>query len=283
MLSKRSRYLFVVAVAGLLWLPVGSWAQNPQVQGQATATAPAEPPAALTQEPSGQVVVTYQNGDLTIKARNAPLIDVLRAVCSQVGAVLDFPSEADERIVAILGPGPAREVLASLLNGSQFNYVMLGSAADPNRLAQLILSVKPKDPAVGNGPARQAARPVMRPANSAVMQQQNLMQQKIRQPAQPPASNTLAAGGSQGGEGNALDAGSPGISEEAIAAVSLEQLQAQMEAAIAKVNAKQAGGGGTDANSPQIAQQAGAVASDTPRDDPGGRPPSTTRRRHRRR
>ena len=108
MLSMRAQFAFGLALAGWLWLPAGSWAQNLQVQEQATPPAPPEPPAALAQVPPGQAVVTYQNGELTIRARNAPLIDVLRAVCSQTGAVLDIPSAADERIFAILGPGRAR-------------------------------------------------------------------------------------------------------------------------------------------------------------------------------
>ena len=41
-----------------------------------------------------------------------------------------------------LGPGPARDVLAALLNGSHFNYVMLGSAAHPDSVDRLILTSK---------------------------------------------------------------------------------------------------------------------------------------------
>ena len=38
-----------------------------------------------------------------------------------------------------IGPGQPRDVLATLLNGSHFNYVMLGSPADPNVLDRVML------------------------------------------------------------------------------------------------------------------------------------------------
>jgi len=46
----------------------------------------------------------------------------------QTGAEIEIPS-ATERVVTHLGPGPARDVMADLLNGSRFNYVLLGSPA----------------------------------------------------------------------------------------------------------------------------------------------------------
>jgi len=48
MLSTRLRFAFALAVAGLLWLPVGSLAQDPQAQEQTTAKAPPESGGALT-------------------------------------------------------------------------------------------------------------------------------------------------------------------------------------------------------------------------------------------
>ena len=52
-------------------------------------------------------------------------------------AVLDVPSGADERIFAVLGPGRASDVLASLLNDAHFNYAILGSDSDPSALARV--------------------------------------------------------------------------------------------------------------------------------------------------
>jgi hypothetical protein len=85
--------------------------------------------------------VSYQNSRLTIVAPNSTLGDVLRAVRKQTGAEIDIPS-APERVVTHLGPGPAREVVAELLNGSRFNYVLLGSPADDALLTRVVLVAK---------------------------------------------------------------------------------------------------------------------------------------------
>lgn len=85
--------------------------------------------------------VSYENSQLTIVAPNSTLSDVLRAVRKQTGAEIDIPS-APERVVTHLGPGPAREVVAELLNGSRFNYVLLGSPADNTLLTRVVLVAK---------------------------------------------------------------------------------------------------------------------------------------------
>jgi hypothetical protein len=96
----------------------------------------------LDQIPSTAPLVSYQNEKLSIVSRNATLGDILRAVQKQTGAVIDMPSNSTERVVGMFGPGPSREVLASLLNGSHFNYVLLGSQADPRVLEHVILITK---------------------------------------------------------------------------------------------------------------------------------------------
>jgi len=81
------------------------------------------PPAELTleQKPAVPPKVTYQNNQLTIVAENSTLGDVLRAVKTQTGASIDLPANTNARVVANLGPGPSRDVLAHLLNGTLFN------------------------------------------------------------------------------------------------------------------------------------------------------------------
>jgi hypothetical protein len=85
--------------------------------------------------------VTYQNNQLTINAPNSTLADILRAVRKQTGAEIEVPA-APERVVTHLGPGPAREVLAELLNGSRFNFVLLGSPSDETALTRVVLVAK---------------------------------------------------------------------------------------------------------------------------------------------
>jgi hypothetical protein len=91
--------------------------------------------------PTGPIVVTYDGGELTIQAFNAPLAGVLRAVGNHIGVLIEIPAVANERVIGVFGPGSPRSVLAALLNGSRFNYVMTGSSSD-GRLQQLLLTVK---------------------------------------------------------------------------------------------------------------------------------------------
>jgi hypothetical protein len=104
--------------------------------------------------PAQLPTVTYQNGQLTIIAKNSTLGDILEAVHQKTGAELDIPSPATERVVTHLGPGPARDILASLLNGSHFNYVMVGTANNPAALDRVILTPNTGGDAVA--PATQA-------------------------------------------------------------------------------------------------------------------------------
>jgi hypothetical protein len=86
--------------------------------------------------------INYQNGLLTIVAPNSTLGDILRGVRKQTAADIEIPTTASERVVTRLGPGPAREVVAELLNGSHFNYILLGSPENANLLVRVVLVAK---------------------------------------------------------------------------------------------------------------------------------------------
>jgi hypothetical protein len=102
--------------------------------------------------------VSYENNQLTIVAPNSTLGDILRAVRKLTGAEIEIPS-APERVVTNLGPGPAREVVAELLNGSRFNYVLLGSPADDATLTRVVLVAKTSGPEVTPGPQPEGGVP----------------------------------------------------------------------------------------------------------------------------
>src|SRR5919108_270290 len=113
---------------------------------QTPAPAPMSPEVA--HEPSSQAVVTYFDGELTIRASNVLLTDILNAVCEKTGAVLDLPSVPNERMFAILGPGRPREVLSSLLSNAQLDYIFAASADDPSALARVMVFPRTKEPTV---------------------------------------------------------------------------------------------------------------------------------------
>jgi len=179
MLSMRSQFVFILAATVWLLVPVGSWAVDSQVPEQAATTVAPE----LEQIPPGQVIVTYENGEVTVKARNATLGQVLRAICSQIGAELDAESEDREPIVGTFGPGAAKDVLASLLIGSHFNYVMQASDDDPKVLARVIVVPKAKD---SNAQERLAQNQVTQPQVSSTPAQDRLAQNQVTQPQGSP-------------------------------------------------------------------------------------------------
>jgi hypothetical protein len=91
-------------------------------------------------------VVTYQDGQLTIDAENSTLAEVLELVAEKTGAVIDIPPGSGlERIVEHTGPGPAEDVLARLLNGSPFDFIIVGSSEHPHDPTQVLLSLHQAD------------------------------------------------------------------------------------------------------------------------------------------
>jgi hypothetical protein len=86
-------------------------------------------------------------------------------VRKMTAAEIEIPAAANERVVTHLGPGPARDVVAELLNGSRYNYVLLGSPADANLLTRVVLVAKIAEaPAPGEQGANaegQPGQPVM--------------------------------------------------------------------------------------------------------------------------
>ncbi len=124
---------------------------------------PPMPSGPLSQVPMEQIPptpakVSYQDGLLTISAQNSTMGEILRDVRKLTGAAIDIPqgSGANERVVTHLGPGAPRDVLAGLLNGSSFNYVMLGSNSDPTAVSSVILTSKPSLPGEAAAPTNVA-------------------------------------------------------------------------------------------------------------------------------
>lgn len=83
--------------------------------------------------------VTYGKGRLAVLAHNSTLRATLEEIGRQTGVDIDIPSEAEERVAMDLS-GPPRDVLASLLDGSKFGYVILGFAQDPAGIQKIVLT-----------------------------------------------------------------------------------------------------------------------------------------------
>jgi hypothetical protein len=103
-------------------------------------SAPVAPPIQAIKPPT-KVEVEFRNGKLTISANKATLAEVLYEVQRKTGADIPIPSDAQrEQVVGSFGPAPAREVMASLLNGSRFNFILVASDNDPTQLRSVVLT-----------------------------------------------------------------------------------------------------------------------------------------------
>jgi hypothetical protein len=151
-------------------------------------------PLTPEQRPAVPPTVIFERGKLTIVANNANLGEILRIVGEKTGAAIDVPEAADERVVSQLGPGAARDVIAALLNGSHFNYVLVGNEADPNAVDRVVLTAKgdhadsgsksPADSTIAGG----RTRPMPQPRNALLQAISQPSQEMVQQPAAQPVS-----------------------------------------------------------------------------------------------
>jgi hypothetical protein len=114
-----------------------------EAQTKPAETLPATPPK-----------ITYAGGQLKIDAVGATLADVLTKIAALAGVTIEIPPSArTEKMPFVeLGPGPPREVLASLLNDSNFDYLIQASDSDPLRIQSvLIMPREKKGSGSGNG------------------------------------------------------------------------------------------------------------------------------------
>lgn len=130
---------------------------------------PAVAPASATLDVSRRLRVSLQGGKLRVWSNGASLSEVLYEIHRRTGADIPIPSVAwNERVVVDLGPGPARDVLADLLNGSPFNFVIVGEQGDPSLVSSVQLTLRdnkaePQSPASPSSPPPADATPELPP------------------------------------------------------------------------------------------------------------------------
>lgn len=92
-----------------------------------------------------EAMVVWDSHGLLVQASNSSLDQILKDISLKIGAKVEGAG-ADERIFGTYGPGPARDVLAQLLDGSGYNILMVGDqgAGTPRKI---VLSGRPKGPA----------------------------------------------------------------------------------------------------------------------------------------
>jgi hypothetical protein len=90
-----------------------------------TTPPPPEPPRWPVNEKPTPASVAWDSQGLRIDAQNSSLKQILQDVATATGAKVEGLG-SDQRIFGGYGPGPARDVLSSLLQGSGYNVLMIG-------------------------------------------------------------------------------------------------------------------------------------------------------------
>ena len=163
--------------------------QSPGSRRQVSPTYPRVPaPGNVVAAPSAAHYpkVIFHNGLLTIQAQNSSLAEVLTAVHHATGASLEMPPTANnERVAVNLGPAPPNQVLASLLNGAPYDYVLLGRPQNPGDLQTVILRAKAAGNEAGATEAY-SAPPEPEPAEQPDAEPEVQEVAPTEQPDQPP-------------------------------------------------------------------------------------------------
>jgi len=131
----------------LLYLGLSAALSVSLCAGQETAAPPlTAKPNLMPLAPPNPPKVTCAGDQLTVLADNSTIASILTAIHQCTGVKIDIPEGAgSSRIFDQIGPGPAREVLTSLLNGSDYNYVIESSEAEPEKVAAVLLLSRTAD------------------------------------------------------------------------------------------------------------------------------------------
>jgi hypothetical protein len=134
-------------------------------------------------KPAPVLEVEYRDGRLSILAHDVSLAQVLNEVQHKTGADIPIPSvAAQEQVVATIGLLPVREALSALLNGSRFNFILVGVDDDPSKLKSVILTFRgegisqpemavPEPPVADAPPEPEAPQPEVQPQQDSAGQE----------------------------------------------------------------------------------------------------------------
>ncbi|MGA2833920.1 MAG: hypothetical protein ABSE55_12690 [Terracidiphilus sp.] len=186
--------------------PIAALAQSPAPQAALSVTPPVpETPAWPANAKPDPATVTWDSHGLRIEAANSSLSQILEDVSTATGTKVEG-FDADQRIFGVYGPGPARDVLSQLLQGSGYNVLLVGeqgqgtpreivlsarhagstaqapNAAPANASDEDVDTEEPPQPQ----PGRPAIQPSIAPGGPARTPQQiQEMQQRLQGPPQP--------------------------------------------------------------------------------------------------
>jgi len=144
--SPQAYQVFPSARSVIVKLPDASGStaatMSPSGAPPAESNAPAAHPPAPAPPPK-KVEINVQDGRLSLTSNKASLAEVLNELQRQTGASIVVPPGAEQEVVTVsLGPASPREVIAQLLNGSRYNFIIVGADNDANKVERLLLTPK---------------------------------------------------------------------------------------------------------------------------------------------
>ena len=136
--SAQVYQVFPSAKSVIVKLPTAAGGTLAPSSASTTEAGPAAPPP-----PPKKVEVKLQDDKLRLVSNKASLADVLNELHAQLNADIPIPAGAEQELVAVvLGPGTQREVISKLLEGSRYNFIIVGTDQDANKVERVILSPK---------------------------------------------------------------------------------------------------------------------------------------------
>lgn len=136
-------------------------------------------------QPPVSPAVNLQNGLLTIDAPNSVLSEVLQQVSKATGAQLEGPT-ASERVAVRLGPGDPRQVIAALLQGTPYDYLIVGSQENPDAVTKIVLTTAPPASATAEPTPANNRPPIANPVEPPPEESPAVENEQPQQPPQPP-------------------------------------------------------------------------------------------------
>jgi hypothetical protein len=133
--------------------------------------------------------VVWNSQGLRIDATNSSLTQILKDVSTATGTKVEGLG-SDQRIFGSYGPGPARDVLAKLLDGSGYNVLMIGDQGQGTPRS-VVLSTRNKESKGGDATQVSDNQPAPNDDNADADDQP---QQPQPQPQPPNIRNGFAPG-----------------------------------------------------------------------------------------
>jgi hypothetical protein len=140
----------------------------PVAEAPKTPAAPAYP-VPPARQPARPATVTFEGGQLHVQANNSSLSAIFGQISRETGLTVDGMS-SDARLYGEYGPGPVAGIVSKLLEGSRYNYVLVGVGSNgvPKKLMLTPVGGAMNNSTVaastGTVPARPPAPPAASPA-----------------------------------------------------------------------------------------------------------------------